>query len=80
MIIYKNDDETGILLSKIYILGSVANFYPFLIVSWIRFKDEPEKIEMLLKIIEIFSFRVYSIGRKRSDAGIGSIYSLAYEV
>lgn len=77
---YRKDDEIGILLGKIYILGRVANFYPILITSWIKFKDEQEKIEELLKIIEIFSFRVYSIGRKRSDAGISSIYSLAYEV
>lgn len=80
IIIYKKDDEIGILFDKIYILGRVANFYPLLIASWIRFKDEQEKIEKLLVIIEIFSFRVYSIGRKRSDAGINSIYSLAYEV
>jgi len=80
IITYKESDELGSLLDKIYILGVVANFYPLLIASVIRFKKEREKLREILKIIEIFSFKVYGIGRKRSDTGISSIYPLAYKV
>lgn len=80
IITYIKDDEIGRILNKIYILRVVANFYPLLIASWIRDKKEKEKMKELFNIIEIISFRIYSIGKKRSDTGIGSIYKLAYNV
>lgn len=80
IITYKKDDKIGTMLDKIYILGSIANFYPLMIASWIKFKHDLEKMKDILKLIEIFSFRVYSIGRKRSDTGIASFYPLGYRV
>lgn len=77
---YKKDNQIYNLLRKIQILERIANFYPLLISMWINnINSDPENIVTLLKIIEIFSFRVYAIGKRRSDTGESKLYRYAYK-
>lgn len=77
---YNASDEIGALLKKLFTLGRVASFYPLLIATWAKFKNEKEKIKEILRLIETFTFRVYSVGRSRADTGEGRAYRLAYKV
>lgn len=80
IITFKKENRAGELLKKIFTLERVANFFPLLIATWIRFRKEEEKIESILSLIEAIVFRVYAIGRRRADTGVGWLYSLAYRV
>lgn len=87
IITYNEKDEIGKVLNKIFALDKVANFYPLLIAVWIKYKNNNDKnkysekeLLRILKLIEIASFRIYAIGRKRSNSGQGMLYTLGYEV
>jgi len=80
IITFREENRIGELLTKIFTLERVANFYPLLIATWIRFRDKKEKIESILSLIEVIVFRVYAIGRRRADAGEGWLYDLAYKI
>lgn len=80
IITFKKENRAGELLTKIFTLERVANFFPLLIATWIRFRKEEEKIESTSSLIEAIVFRVYAIGRRRADTGVGWLYSLAYRV
>lgn len=77
IITYDKNDNIKTLLSKIFLLERTANFFPVLLAWWIKFKEDTEKIENLLSLIEIFAFRVYAIGKRRSDTGESSLYRLS---
>ncbi len=84
---YNENDEIGKILNKIFALDRVANFYPLLISVWIRYKNNNNKnkysekeLIRILKLIEIASFRIYAIGKRRSNSGQGMLYTLGYEV
>jgi len=77
---YEHYDEIGALLKRLFILERVANFYPLLIATWIRFKNIKDRLKSLLRIIEVFAFRVYAIGRRRADTGEAALSRLAYKV
>ena len=80
IITFGKENRIGKLLTKIFTLERVANFYPLLIATWIRFRNEKEKIESILSLIEVIVFRVYSIRRRRADTGESWLYDLAYRV
>lgn len=80
IITFNGDDTTGKLLKKIYVLERVANFYPLLIASWIKFRDHKDKMAQILNLIESMAIRVYAIGRRRSDTGETWLYELAHRV
>jgi hypothetical protein len=48
--------------------------------SWMRFKNEKEKINEILRLIEVFTFRVYVIGRRRADTGEALADRLAFDI
>jgi hypothetical protein len=77
---YNKDDETRGLLNKIFLLGRVGNFYPLVITCWIKFKNEPELLNQILKTVEKFVFRAYVLSRTRSYAGRNKLYALAYDI
>lgn len=80
IITFKGEDKIGKLLKKIYALERVANFYPLLIASWIKFRDDQDKMAQILNLIETMAFRVYAVGRRRADTGETWLYELAYRV
>ena len=80
IITFKEKSKLGELLSRTFTLERVANFFPLLIATWIRFRTEKGKLESTLNLIEIIVYRVYAIGRRRADTGIGRLYDLAYKV
>jgi len=66
-------------LKYIVSLGRVGNFYPLIISIWIKKEDEKE-FSKILEAVEKFIFRVFLIGNKRSDTGVGSFYNSAHEI
>jgi len=80
IITFNEENRTGQLIQKLFVLERVANFYPFLIAAWIRFREEKEKMDEILSLIETIAFRVYAIGRRRADTGESWLYTLAYRV
>lgn len=80
IVTYQEGDKVEDQLNKIFMLRRVAPFYPLLITTWTKFKNEKEKMEEILKLIETFVFRTYAICGRRADAGESSFYSLAYRV
>jgi len=80
IITFKEENRIGKLLRKIYVLERVANFYPLLIATWIRFREDQDKMEQILGLIETMAFRVYAVGRRRADTGESWLYELAYRV
>lgn len=80
---YDEDDEIATQLEKIFAMDRVANFYPLLIAIWIKYKKGPfTKAELLriLELIEVSSFRLYAIGKKRSNSGEGMLYTLGFNI
>lgn len=73
---YENDDEGG-PLSRIFMLERMGNIFPLLIASWLRFRDDAERIENVLRLLETFIVRVYIVGGYRSDTGASSFNSIA---
>ena len=73
---YENDDEGG-PLSRIFMLERMGNIFPLLIASWLKFKDDEERIDNILRLLETFIVRVYIVGGYRSDTGTSSLNSIA---
>ena len=74
---FNEDRDIKLLIDRIFYLGKVANFYPLLITFWIKLKKEKKLIKNLFQIIEIFSFRVYCIGKRITYTGKTKLYRLA---
>lgn len=75
-------EETKWLL-KILHAGNVANFLPIIIAARINFSKsiitETQYIE-ILKSLECYAYRVFLLERKRSNAGISSLYRWGSEI
>jgi len=83
IITYSKKDLIGKYLEKIFALDRVANFYPLLIAAWIKYKNKiysETEIQHILKIIEVASFRIYAIGKRRSNTGESLLHTMAYDV
>lgn len=67
-------------IMDIQVLGNMANFYPLLIKAY-RFdgSDRKLKFKKVCRLIEIFSFRVYSILGGMANKGQSRLYTLAKE-
>lgn len=67
-------------IMDIQVLGNMANFYPLLIKAY-RFdgSDKKSKFRKVCRLIEIFSFRVYSILGGMANKGQSRLYTLAKE-
>ena len=82
---YQGRDETkrndlGNLLSKIFMVGRLGNIFPLLIATWLRYGQEPAQMAEILKLIEAFTFRVYLVGKYRSNAAESRLHRMAYGV
>lgn len=65
-------------LADIQILGNMANFYPLLIKAY-RYDSSEDKLKFrrVCRLIEIFSFRVYSILSGMANKGQSRLYTIA---
>ena len=67
-------------LADIQILGNMANFYPLLIKAYrYDMTEDRRKFRKVCRLIEIFSFRVYSICDGMANKGQTRLYTIAKE-
>ena len=75
---YNEKDKIKKLVNKLFYLGDIANYYPLLIAFWIKNKKNIPSIVNILKTLEILTFRLYSIGKRRADTGQSRLYTVAH--
>lgn len=73
-----NNIEVKEIVKKIVWLGNDTNFVPLLIALFNRYK-ETELLE-ILRILEVFSFRVYKIGNRKGQAAQTTFHKLAFQI
>lgn len=65
-------------LTDVFALGRPANFYPLLIKTYkLDSSDDRNEFQKICKLVEIISFRVFGIRRRRLNAGIDELFRLA---
>ena len=69
--------DTAAKLQRIKI---IAPFLPVLIACRLKFPTEHVKYLVLLRICEIFAFRVYRVMERRADAGQATLFQLGYSL
>lgn len=77
------DSDLNWELQKLFTLGRLGNFYPLLLALWDEFEGgrlARDELYEILQLIEVASFRIYSIADRRSDTGESKFYSLANSV
>ncbi len=82
-VVYSSYDKSGEIrdsINKFHRLRNIATFYPLFISARRSFKDKPDYFLTILRLAEIFTFRVYVIGNRRSDAGQAAFFRLAYDL
>ena len=72
--------ELGKLLDKTLLVGRLGNVLPLMIASWLKFGHGTAEMSKILALIEAFAFRVYTVGKFRSDTGQSRLYTMAYKV
>ncbi len=58
----------------------VATFLPLLIATRLRFPEDGQQYVDLVRLCEVFAFRVYRLLERRSDAGQKTIFRVAHEL
>lgn len=77
------DPELNWELTKLFALGRLGNFYPLLLALWDKREERDltrDELYEILQLIEVASFRIYSIAERRSDTGESRFYRLANKV
>ena len=65
---------------KLVRIGVTATFLPLLMAARTRWPSEPEKYLEIVKLCELFAFRIYRVAEKRSNYGQAALFTIAYEV
>ena len=73
----RGGNALGSTINRLFLVRSMANLYPLLIAAWQRFGNDREE---MLRLFEVFVFRVYKVVGRRSDTGRSSLYLLAHQV
>ncbi len=76
----QGQDDVGETLENMFDLERVGSMFSLLIACWRRFGSSPTQILGILQQLEAFAFRVYRVGRYRSDAAETSFNELAQRV
>jgi uncharacterized protein with ParB-like and HNH nuclease domain len=73
-----DNSEVKNIVKKIVWLGNDTNFLPLLIALFNRYRE----YELLdtLRVLEVFSFRVYKIGNRKGQAAQTIFHKCAYEI
>jgi len=66
-------------IRDIYLIGRIGNFYPIFNKITKYKMDNEENYLRVVRLFEIYSFRVYGISNKRSNTGQSELYRLAKE-
>lgn len=70
-------DSNDKIARDVFLIGRAGNFYP-LLNKITKYKlDNEIKFQKVIRLFEIYSFRVYGISNKRSNTGQPELYSLA---
>jgi hypothetical protein len=69
-------DEVRRWSEKLIRTNVVASFLPLLIATRIRFANDASKYLELVRLCEIFAFRVYRLLERRSDAGQADLFRI----
>jgi Protein of unknown function DUF262/Protein of unknown function (DUF1524) len=64
-------------LRDIFILGRIGNFWPLLIKAYKYSADNREAFSSLVSVLEIYSFRIYSVNQNKANAGQSRLYAYA---
>lgn len=65
-------------LKDIIILSNIANFYPLILKSYkLDTSTDKQDVKSILRLLEIYSFRVYGIQKGRTNTGQTRFYALA---
>jgi hypothetical protein len=65
---------------KLVRVNVVAPFLPLLIATRNRFATDPDKYLELVKMCEVFAFRVYRLSERRADAGQSDLFRLGHKL
>jgi hypothetical protein len=77
------DSAIGWELTKLFTLGRLGNFYPLLLALWDEYESDQltqNELQEILQLIEVASFRIYSVADRRSDTGESRFYRLANKI
>lgn len=80
---YKNFpqiNEIKDIINKFHRLRNIATFYPLFISARRVFKGKPQYFLDILHLSELFTFRVYIIGNRRSNTKQTTFYRLAFDL
>lgn len=61
-------------------MGATATFLPLLMAAQMQWASEPEKYLEIVKLCELFAFRVYRAAEYRSNYRQAALFKIAYEV
>jgi hypothetical protein len=65
-------------MQQLLALGRMAQFYP-LLLKMFAVPREQEDVDRILRLLELISFRVYGIRRRRANSGQDTLYRLALD-
>ena len=80
---YKNFPQINEIkdtINKFHRLRNIATFYPLFISARRVFKGKPQYVLDTLHLSELFTFRVYIIGNRRSNTKQTTFYGLAFDL
>ncbi len=67
-------------INKFHRLRNIATFYPLFISARRVFKGKPQYFSDILHLSELFTFRIYIIGNRRSNTKQTTFYRLAFDL
>ncbi len=80
---YGGDARVGEIrdgIDRFHRFRNIANFYPFFISARQFFADDPSSFLEIIRHTELFAFRVYIVGNKRSNTGQTVFYRLGHKL
>ena len=67
-------------IDRVILVDRLANVFPLLIASWLKYKKEPEVMKRILRLVESFMFRAYVVGGLRSNTARTYFYEAASNI
>ena len=77
---YPQINEIKDTINKFHRVRNIATFYPLFISARRVFKSNPQYFLDILHLSELFTFRVYIIGNRRSNTKQSTFYRLAFDL